>query len=247
MQYMIAFYERPGDFATRAAGDESFWLPWRQYFADIRAAGIQRAGFPLEEPERAVTTRVRAGGPVVQDGPYADTKEQLGGFVVIDVPTLDDALTWAERAPAARSGAVEVRPVVQMGDDAGAPDTAPRSAMKFMLGIFESAEDFASREGPDAERYWGAWGAYATALREAGVVAGGSALREPGTATVVRVNGGARTVHDGPYADTKEQLGGYLVLDVPTMDDALAWAARCPAAFTGALEVRPVLRIGAPA
>ena len=74
----------------------------------------------------------------------------------------------------------------------------------------------------------GAWQAYAEALRHAGVMAGGKGLEPPSTATTVRFRGGERTVQDGPYADTKEQLGGFFILDVPDLDAALDWAARCP-------------------
>ena len=74
----------------------------------------------------------------------------------------------------------------------------------------------------------GAWQAYAEALRHAGVMAGGKGLEPPATATTVRFRGGERTVQDGPYADTKEQLGGFFIIDVPDLDAALDWAARCP-------------------
>lgn len=57
----------------------------------------------------------------------------------------------------------------------------------------------------------------------------------------MRLQGGQRQVQDGPYADTKEQLGGYILIDVPDLDTALDWAARCPAAAYGAVEVRPIL------
>ncbi|HYZ14775.1 MAG TPA: YciI family protein, partial [Candidatus Acidoferrum sp.] len=122
-----------------------------------------------------------------------------------------------------------------------------RSAMKYVLGIYETAEGFASRQGEASERYWAGWAAYSKALHDAGVIVDGAALQPPSTATVVRVNGDARTIQDGPYADTKEQLGGFIVLDVPTLEDALAWAARAPAASSGAVEVRPVLQLGVPA
>ena len=70
---------------------------------------------------------------------------------------------------------------------------------------------------------------------------GGAALQPPAVATTVRQRDGKREVQDGPYAEAKEQLGGYCVIDVPDLDQALAWAARCPAASTGAVEVRPNL------
>ncbi|MEM9194992.1 MAG: YciI family protein [Myxococcota bacterium] len=85
------------------------------------------------------------------------------------------------------------------------------------------------------------WGAYTQALIEAGVFVSGEALHPPTSATTLRSNEGARDIHDGPYADTKEQLGGFYVIDVPDLDAALMWAARNPAASTGAVEVRPIV------
>jgi hypothetical protein len=113
--------------------------------------------------------------------------------------------------------------------------------MQYMMMVFESETAFRTRTGDGKATYWGAWKAYTQALRDAGVMAGGHGLQPPLTATTVRVKGDARQVQDGPYAEGKEQLGGYYIIDVPTLDAALEWAARCPAASDGAVEVRPVL------
>ena len=86
-----------------------------------------------------------------------------------------------------------------------------------------------------------AWGAYAGAMGQAGVIVAGHGLQSRTTATTLRVRDGMRQVQDGPFADSKEQLGGYFVIDVATLDDALAWAARSPTAATGTVEIRPVL------
>jgi hypothetical protein len=86
----------------------------------------------------------------------------------------------------------------------------------------------------------GAWRAYYRALVEAGVYVGGNALEVPETATTVRLREGKRRVQDGPYADTKEQLGGFIILELPSIDAALEWAARCPGASIGIVEVRPL-------
>ena len=75
---------------------------------------------------------------------------------------------------------------------------------------------------------------------KAGVVLGGNRLRPTSEATTVRVKGGKTEVLDGPYADTKEQLGGYYLIDVPDLDAALSWAARCPTAANGTIEVRAI-------
>ncbi len=86
----------------------------------------------------------------------------------------------------------------------------------------------------------GAWRAYHKALVESGVYVGGDPLEVPETGTTIRIREGKRRVQDGPYADTKEQLGGFTILELPSLDAALEWAARCPAASSGAVEVRPL-------
>ena len=114
--------------------------------------------------------------------------------------------------------------------------------MTYTILIYETPDDFDART--DAKRkdaYWGAYRAYTVALKEAGVMVGGGALQPAAVATTVRQRDGKRHVQDGPYAEAKEQLGGYYVIDVPDLDKALEWAARCPAAASGAVEVRPNL------
>jgi hypothetical protein len=78
-------------------------------------------------------------------------------------------------------------------------------------------------------------------LRAAGVAYSGHQLQPATVATTVRAGGGAQTLHDGPFAETKEQLGGYYLIDAPDLDAAIAWARRIPTAEKGAVEVRPVV------
>jgi hypothetical protein len=112
--------------------------------------------------------------------------------------------------------------------------------MQFALLIFESPEAFAARNNDDKDAYLGAWRAYHKAIVEAGIFVGGNPLQAPETGTTVRLKNGKRLVQDGPFADTKEQLGGFTILELPSLDEALEWAARCPAASAGAVEIRPV-------
>jgi hypothetical protein len=114
--------------------------------------------------------------------------------------------------------------------------------MQFALLVYESPESFASRtkDLPDTDPYLGAWRAYHKALVEAGIFVGGDPLEVPATGTTVRLQEGKRRVQDGPFADTKEQLGGFTILELPSLDAALEWASRCPAASAGAVEVRPL-------
>ena len=112
--------------------------------------------------------------------------------------------------------------------------------MKYMLLIYETPEDFAAREKGDQTPYVAAWRAYHRALVEAGAYVGGAPLKEVATATTVRAKDGKRLVQDGPFAEAKEQLGGFIILELASLDSALSWAASCPAAATGAVEVRPM-------
>ena len=111
-----------------------------------------------------------------------------------------------------------------------------------MLAFKESASDVAKKTDPEAApAYWGAWNAYVGAMYQAGIVVSGNGLQDPNNGTQVRVRDGKRVIHDGPYADTKEHLGGYFIIEVLHLDDALEWAARSPNVSTGTTEVRPVL------
>jgi hypothetical protein len=107
--------------------------------------------------------------------------------------------------------------------------------MKYAILVYETEQDFANRAN-----HMPAYNAYLQALVEAGVMAGGAALHPSHTGTTVRLQNGQRNVQDGPFADTKEQLGGFFIVDVPDLDAALNWAVRCPAASNCAVEVRPL-------
>ena len=114
--------------------------------------------------------------------------------------------------------------------------------MKYTLIIYESPAGFEYRNTPGkAREYWDGWSAYSKALRDAGVFVGGAGLLPPDSATTVQLRDGKRHVQDGPFADTKEQLGGFYIVDVPSLDDALEWAARIPSAPGSVTEVRPNL------
>ncbi|WP_431302735.1 YciI family protein [Sediminicoccus sp. BL-A-41-H5] len=114
--------------------------------------------------------------------------------------------------------------------------------MQYVMLFAEPASEVAKRNDPAAApAYWGAWTAYMQAMGEAGVMRGGQGLEPSSLATTLRLRDGQRHVQDGPYADSKEQLGGFVTIEVPDLDTALEWAARSPAAGVGAVEVRPVM------
>lgn len=112
--------------------------------------------------------------------------------------------------------------------------------MKYMLLIYENERAWMAL--PDAERQnvYGQYGKLMEDLVAAGTHVTGSELHPTTMATTVRVREGKRLVTDGPFAETREQLGGYIVVDVPDLDAALAVAERIPTATTGSIEVRPL-------
>ncbi|ALC18419.1 YciI family protein [Streptomyces pristinaespiralis] len=116
--------------------------------------------------------------------------------------------------------------------------------MKYMMLINSGATD---ENGGAAECGVEDWMAYDKAVRDAGILVSGESLADLVTATKVQVAAdGERTVTDGPFAETREVLGGFYVIDVPDLDAALDWAARCPGARgSGSVVVRPVADFGA--
>lgn len=114
--------------------------------------------------------------------------------------------------------------------------------MKVMLLAWETPEDFALRDNPGEkfQAYMGEWYAFGQSLREQEIHYASEALEQPSTATVVSVREGVRNVQDGPFAGTKEQLGGFCIVDVPDMNVAAELAAKCPSSKNGFTDVRPV-------
>jgi hypothetical protein len=114
--------------------------------------------------------------------------------------------------------------------------------MHYMLLFTETEADFAKRDDPaEAPAYWGAWSAYCKSVEEAGIIVSGEGLQPPSTATTVRIRDGKQTVHDGPFAESKEMAAGFFVLDLPDLDAAIQWAGKCPSALSASVEIRPVL------
>ncbi len=114
--------------------------------------------------------------------------------------------------------------------------------MQYMLLIYTDEKNADPAPGtPEFEEMMGGYFAFSTEVREAGVMVAGDALQETATATTVAVRDGKSQITDGPFAETKEQLGGYYLLDCKDLDEALAYAAKIPGASHGRVEVRPVM------
>src|SRR3984893_17192435 len=117
--------------------------------------------------------------------------------------------------------------------------------MKYILMDYVPEAGWPKLTKPEVDHWLGAYIAYVEAKTKAGVLRNSTGLKPTSSATTVRVVDGKTQVLDGPYADSKEQLGGFHVIEVTDLDEAISWAARCPTALHGIVEVRPMLEMPA--
>ena len=113
--------------------------------------------------------------------------------------------------------------------------------MRYILMDYVDESGWPARTRAEQEHWLGAYRAYMEAMTKAGVLKSSSGLQPTASATTVRVANGKTQVLEGPYADSKEQLGGFHIIEVADLDAAISWAARSPTALHGAVEVRPVM------
>jgi len=112
--------------------------------------------------------------------------------------------------------------------------------MEYLALIYSDGQAWDDAGEEERAAVYAGYARFSDEARAAGVLVGGAELSSTATATTVRVREGKELVSDGPYAEAKEALGGYFILECPSLDDAVDWAARIPAAEHGAVEVRPV-------
>jgi hypothetical protein len=115
--------------------------------------------------------------------------------------------------------------------------------MQYMLLIYGSEQDWQERSEEERRDQYQRYAAFSQALRDRGAYVAGEPLQPVATATTVRVQNDETLTTDGPFAETKEQLGGFYIIDVATIDEAIEWAAQIPAAEAGSIEVRPIMPV----
>lgn len=112
--------------------------------------------------------------------------------------------------------------------------------MKYMLLIYADPEGFAALKPAEAQAAMAAYEAFTAALENEKALIHSERLRPTSEATTVHVENGKPKVLNGPYIETKEQLGGYFLIEAPDLDAAIKWAARCPGSHHGSVEIRPL-------
>jgi hypothetical protein len=113
--------------------------------------------------------------------------------------------------------------------------------MEYLLLIYDSEADFAKMSKTDMDAMYADYGKFTQSIQQSGNHRAGQQLQPVATATTVRVRDGKRVVTDGPFAETREQLGGFYLIEAKDLDEALAIAERVPSARIGSIEVRPLV------
>jgi hypothetical protein len=216
---------------------------------EMLARGLLLDGARLHPVSDATTVRGSGGSRVVTDGPFAETKEQVAGYDVIDCPDLDSALAVAAAHPTTHIGSIEVRAFAEGMPDPVVPEPVPDGKLRYLMLVcadmrraMAAASDAAAErsapnrddfdEGPDEVEAW----IDAAGRRRLY----GWALEFPDEAVTVRRVDGEVVTTDGPFAETKEQIAGYDLLECDDLDDALEVAAGHPVADGGVIELRPL-------
>ena len=118
--------------------------------------------------------------------------------------------------------------------------------MRYLLSIYENEKLWESMPEKEAQAVMGEYFSFTEGIKKSGNLVAGEALQPVTTATTVRIREGKRLTTDGPFAETREQLGGFYLIEAANLDEALAIASRIPAARTGSIEVRPVVDFSQP-
>ena len=244
MRYLLTLYA--DESLNEASTPEELKSMMDEYTALSRewlGKGVMLSGEGLDPSSTATTVRVRGGERLITDGPFAESKEQLGGYYVVDCGSLDEAIELAARIPVTRRGSVEVRPVMNyeaMG--AEAPTWRSEShAKKYVLTLWGDESAWETWSPEQLQENMSLWADYDREATAAGVLLGGEGLEPSKTAKTVRVRDDERIVSDGPFAETKEQLGGFYLLDCKDLDQAIEWAAKVPMPDDEPVEIRPVM------
>lgn len=230
MQYLLI---HTGDPDLGEPWDDEAWAGLRSWLDETIASGILIEGDPLRLDADATTVKVRGGQLVVTDGPYAETKEQVAGFGVIECASLDEAVRWAARHPHTWLGATEVRALAGDTPAVHLPEPAAGKIRYMMFVCTDPAVDQQELGRVEPVDPWVA------EMDGRGIRLFGSELEPPGAARTVRGRNEHAIVTDGPFAETKEQIAGFDLLECADLDEAIEVAAGHPMARAGLLEVRP--------
>jgi hypothetical protein len=230
MRYMLIHAADP-DLASE--WDDEAQASFSSWLEETIRTGVNLQGNRLRPTADATTVKIRDGEVIITDGPFAETKEQVAGYDVLECASLDEAVRWAGRHPSSWAGAIEVRALPDSAPAVPLPEPDEGKIRYLMLVCTDPAVDpreFSHIEPVDP---------WVAEVNGRGVRLYGSELEPPSSARTVRVREKHTIVTDGPFAETKEQIAGFDVLECADLDEAIQVASGHPMARLGILEVRP--------
>ncbi len=249
MDYVFLIYSaEAGQAAMPKDAVEQVMQAYGTYTKDLFATGRAGDCAALTPTATATSVRVREGKRIVKDGPFAETREQLGGYYSLKTDDPEEALAWAAKIPGAAYGRIEVRPVqaMPMADRVDEAQAAKKLSAKdgfkeYILLIYDDEKLWEKMTQAEREAMFRRYGEFSRALAATGQFIDGAPLQGVKAAKTVATPSGKRVVSDGPFAETREQLGGYYRVFAKNLDEAIKLAERIPSAEIGTIEVRPVM------
>ncbi|MGA9491641.1 MAG: YciI family protein [Mycobacterium sp.] len=224
MQYLALLISQERDLTPDQGAAEM--AAYQSFHAAVGPA--IRAGDALTPASTAVRITGGPDAPIITDGPFAEGAEVAGGYYVFEAENLDDALELARGIPAARHGAIEVRPIFHTFDAEWS-----RSDAQWLALLLEPPPSVNTPGTPEWQAEAVRHGEFATAAGDH--IVAGAALHEPATATTVRVRDGQALLTDGPFAESAEIATGFYLLTAADREEAVKLASMIPAS---AVEVR---------
>lgn len=221
--------------------DEKLEAELTKYTEELVKAGARLEGARLQPSSQGARVHFARGKFTVLDGPFAETKELIAGFCMIEAKSRDEAIEWAKRIPF-QDGEVEVRQLFELTDFPVDPAEQPegwrekeeqmraapparRAGTIRYMGILKADKSTEAGVMPD-EKFLAAMGAFMEEGVKAGVILAGEGLQPSSKGARIRYSGGKRMVIDGPFAETKELIAGYAILQFATKAEAIEWTKR---------------------
>jgi len=229
------------DFEAGVWPDKKLLSEMATWTEELVRAGARLEGGRLQPSSQGVRVRYANGKLTLTDGPFAETKELIAGFCLIQAKSLDEAIAWTKRVPF-QEGEIELRPLYELFDfpvDAAekpagwrekeeqlraAPPARKPGTIRY-LGIVKADKDTEAGVLPD-EKGLATMGAFLEEGAKAGIFLSGEGLQPSSKGARVRFSASKRMVIDGPFAETKELIAGYAILQFTSKAEAIEWSKR---------------------
>jgi len=227
MEFLLLFNERAGTLPPEAKGMAAM----EKYSAELRKRGVFRRGGPLAPASAGAGVRVRDGKAFVTDGPFAETKELVAGFWIVDVADRDEALEIARRCPHVKRGPIELHAVSDRSTVTDSENGTP------FLFAFRMEPGLSDPDGAKRREMF----EFGRGLEHDGTQFELAPLSDDPKPARVVTKAARTVVTDGPFAETKDVIGGYGLVRVKGRAAAIELATRYPHARWGPVEVREIL------